>query len=90
MSEDKSLLVRVLKDGELFLEGNFDVRAEDYGVVKGLLKEVDLTDANAASMLSGYMHASDVGKASEEMGKLAMIAAVHILEQGKTAIEVPL
>ncbi|TNE64263.1 MAG: hypothetical protein EP335_07290 [Alphaproteobacteria bacterium] len=84
------LAVRVLKDGEHFLEGNFDVSDADYGVVKTLLAEVHMNHGQAASLLAGYMHARAVGQVTEDMGKIAMLAAVHMLEAGETSIEVPL
>ncbi len=84
------LKVTVLKDGEAFLNGVFDVPEADYPVVAGLLKEIKMTREQAASMLSGYMHARDVGKVTEEMGKLAMISTVFMLEAGETEIQIPL
>ena len=86
----RQLEVTVLQDGKQFLHGTFDVSDDDYPIVVGLLKEVDMKREQAASMLSGYMHAKDVGKVTEEMGKLAMIATVFMLEEGETAIEIPL
>ncbi|MBL4836865.1 MAG: hypothetical protein JKY34_04740 [Kordiimonadaceae bacterium] len=86
----RQLKVAILKDETPFLNGAFDVSDEDYPIVVGLLKEVDMTKAQAASLLSGYMHAKDVGPISEDMGKLAMIAAVFMLEAGEVAIEIPL
>ncbi|MEX0298272.1 MAG: hypothetical protein AB3N28_04330 [Kordiimonas sp.] len=86
----RQLEVTVLQNGEHFLHGTFDVSDEDYPIVVGLLKEVDMQREQAASMLSGYMHAKDVGKVTEEMGKLAMIATVFMMEEGETAIEIPL
>ncbi len=86
----RQLEVTVLQNGEQFLHGTFDVSDEDYPVVVGLLKEVDMQREQAASMLSGYMHAKDVGKVTEEMGKLAMVATVFMMEEGETAIEIPL
>lgn len=86
----KQLTVTVLKDGEAFLNGTFDVADADYPVIATLLKEVDMTHGQAASMLSGYMHARDVGRVTEEMGKLAMLAVVYMLEAGETNIEIPL
>ncbi len=86
----RTLDVTVLQNGETFLHGTFDVTDNDYPIVKNLLKEVDLTRPQAASLLSGYMHAKDVGKVTEDMGKLAMIATVYMLEQGETAIKIPL
>lgn len=85
-----TLTVTVLKDGEAFLNGTFDVPEADYPLVAGLLAEVDMTHAQAASLLSGYMHARDVGRVTEDMGKLAMIATVYMLEAGETEIEIPL
>ncbi len=86
----KQLTVTVLKDGEAFLNGTFDVSDTDYPVIVNLLREVDMTHAQAASMLSGYMHARDVGRVTEEMGKLAMLAVVYMIEAGEHAIEIPL
>lgn len=85
-----SLNVTVLKDGDPFISGDFDVRDEDYTLVSSLLSEVDMTKAQAASLLAGYMHAREVGNVTEEMGKLAMLAAVFVLEAGDTAITIPL
>jgi len=84
------LSVTILKDGERFLHGTFDVPEADYPVVAAVLAEVNMTHAQAASLLSGYMHARDVGKVTEDMGKLAMIATVYMLEAGETEIEIPL
>ena len=86
----QNLKVAVTKDGEPFLDGNFEVTDENYSAVKALLPEVDMTRAQAASMLSGYMHAQDVGQVTEDMGKIALIAAVFFLEAGETDIIVPL
>lgn len=86
----RNLTVTVLKDGEPFLNGTFDVADQDYPIIVGLLREVEMTHGQAASMLSGYMHARDVGRVTEEMGKLAMLAVVYMLEAGETAIEIPL
>lgn len=84
------LVVTVTKDGSEFLNGTFDVTDEEYPIVKTLLREVDMTRQQAASMLSGYMHASEVGTVTEDMGKLAMIATVFMLEAGETDIIIPL
>ena len=86
----RKLDVTVLKDGEPFLHGTFDVQDSDYPVVVKLLKEVEMTREQAASMLSGYMHAKEVGNVTEDMGKLAMISTVFMMEEGETAIEIPL
>jgi len=86
----RQLEVTVLQNDNPFLNGTFDVSEKDYAVVVGLLKEVDMTREQAASMLSGYMHAKDVGKVTDEMGKLAMIATVFMMEEGETAIKIPL
>ncbi|MBO6504170.1 MAG: hypothetical protein JJ850_11145 [Kordiimonadaceae bacterium] len=86
----QNLKVAVTKNGEPFLDGNFEVTDENYSAVKALLPEVDMTRAQAASMLSGYMHAQDVGQVTEDMGKIALIAAVFFLEAGETDIIVPL
>lgn len=87
---DKTLSVTVLKDGEAFLEGGFDVSPEEYDIVHPLLDEVEMDYGQAASLLSGYMHARDVGQVTEDMGKIALIAAVYMLDQGETALEIPL
>lgn len=84
------LKVTVTKDGAEFLDGNFEVSAENYTVVRGMLGEIEITRAQAASMLSGYMHARDVGPVTEDMGKIALIASVYFLEQGETEIIIPL
>ncbi|MFC4346337.1 hypothetical protein ACFO5Q_00580 [Kordiimonas lipolytica] len=86
----RKLTVTVLKDEQPFLNGTFDVKDEDYPVIVNLLKEVEMTHGQAASMLSGYMHAGDVGQVTAEMGKLAMLAVVYMLEAGETEIEIPL
>ncbi|NVJ96943.1 MAG: hypothetical protein HWE25_02260 [Alphaproteobacteria bacterium] len=86
----KQLTVTVLKDEQPFLNGTFDVSDADYPVIVNLLEEVDMTHGQAASMLSGYMHASDVGRVSDEMSKLVMLAVVYMLEAGETEIEIPL
>lgn len=89
-SETKTLKVAVTKDGAPFLDGNFEVTPENYASVQALLGEVDMTRAQAASMLSGYMHARDVGPVTEDMGKIALIATVFLLEAGETDIVIPL
>ncbi len=86
----KTLDVTVLQDGEVFIHGTFDVNDGDYAVVVGLLNEVDMNHEQAASLLAGYMHAREVGSVTEDMGKIAMVAAVYMLASGETAIEVPL
>ena len=86
----KSLHVSVLKDGAPFVAGDFDVDDADYATVAELLKEVAMERGQAASLLGGYMHAKDVGEVTEDMGKIALIAAVYMLEQGETSIEIPL
>jgi len=88
--ETKTLKVAVTKDDEPFLNGNFEVTPDNYTTVKDLLAEVDMTRTQAASMLSGYMHARDVGPVTEDMGKIALIAAVFFLESGETNIVIPL
>jgi hypothetical protein len=85
----RKLTVTVLKDDQVFLNGTFDVSDRDYEVVEKLLPEVEMTHEQAASMLSGYMHARDVGRVTEEMGKLAMFATVYMLVEGETEIEIP-
>ncbi len=84
------LKVAVTKDGEPFLDGDFEVSSENYTAVQPLLTEIAITRAQAASMLSGYMHARDVGPVTEDMGKIALIAAVFFLEAGETSIVIPL
>lgn len=86
----RTLTVTVTKDDEIFLNGTFDVSDEDYPVVVSLLPEIKMTREQAASMLSGYMHARDAGNITEEMGKLAMVAAVFMLNVGETDIVIPL
>ncbi len=86
----RTLTVTVLKDDEPFIKGDFDVRDEDYDVVLKLLSEVEMTSGQASSLLAGYMHARDIDQVSEDMGKLAMLAAVFILNEGKTDIAIPL
>lgn len=86
----KTLKVVVTKDGAPFLDGNFEVTPENYAVVAGLLDEVNMTREQAASMLSGYMHARDVAPVTEDMGKIALIATVFYLEAGETEIVIPL
>jgi len=85
----KKLEVTVVKDGEVFLNGTFDVSDTDYDAVKALLSDVKMTHEQAAALLSGYMHARDVGQVSEDMGKLAMFATVYMLVAGETVIEIP-
>lgn len=84
------LKVAVTKDDAPFLDGTFEVTAENYSAVKALLPEIEMTRAQAASMLSGYMHARDVGPVTEDMGKIALIATVFFLEAGETDIVIPL
>lgn len=86
----KILKVAVTKDGAPFLDGNFEVTPENYAAVSALLNEVDITREQAASMLSGYMHARDVAPVTEDMGKIALIATVFFLEAGETDIVIPL
>lgn len=86
----RQLKVTVLQDGKPFLNGTFDVSDDEYVIVVDLLKQVDMTREQAASLLSGYMHAKDVGQVTEDMGKIAMLATVYMLEEGETAIEIPL
>ena len=85
-----TLNVTVTKNGETFLNGTFDVSDEDYPVVESLLPEIKMTREQAASMLSGYMHARDAGNITEEMGKLAMVATVFMLVDGESEIVIPL
>lgn len=86
----KILKVAVTKDNAPFLDGAFEVTPENYNAVKALLGEVEITRAQAASMLSGYMHARDVGPVTEDMGKIALIATVFFLEAGEADIVIPL
>ncbi len=86
----KILKVGVTKDGEPFLNGDFEVTDENYAAVKPLLPEIEMTRPQAASILSGFMHARDVGPVTEGMGKIALIAAVFFLDAGETDIIVPL
>ena len=86
----KILKVGVTKDGEPFLNGDFEVTDENYAAVKPLLPEIEMTRPQAASILSGFMHARDVGPVTEDMGKIALIAAVFFLDAGETDIIVPL
>ncbi len=85
----RQLTARVIKDGDIFLSGDFDVSDADYTAVHALLAEVAMTHPQAASLLAGYMHARDVGQVSEDMGKLAMFAVVYLLAEGETEIEIP-
>ncbi|WP_020400455.1 hypothetical protein [Kordiimonas gwangyangensis] len=85
----RSLHVSVVKDGETFLQGTFDVSDGDYAIVNGMLPEVKMDHGQAASLLAGYMHARDVGHVTEDMGKIAMFAVVYMLEAGETNIEIP-
>ena len=85
----RKLTVTVIKDGTVFLTGNFDVSDADFDVVQKLLTEVEMTHEQAASLLAGYMHARDVGPVSEDMGKLAHFATVYMLAEGETDIEIP-
>jgi len=85
----RKLEVTVIKDGEAFLNGVFDVTDDDYDAVTKLLPEVAMTHEQAAALLSGYMHARDVNQVSEDMGKLAMFATVYMLAAGETNIEIP-
>ena len=85
----RRLDVTLLRDGVPFLEGCFEVSWEEYGTVKPMLDEVEMSHEQAASLLSGYMHAGDVGTLTEDMGKIAMVAAVYMIEAGETAIEIP-
>ena len=84
------LKVGVTKDAEPFLNGDFEVTDENYTAVKALLPEIDMSRSQAASILSGFMHARDVGPVTEDMGKIALVAAVFFLEAGETDIVVPL
>lgn len=80
----------LLKDGAVFLKGTFDVAPDDYDAVCEVLGEVSMDREQAASLLGGYMHARDVGPVTEDMGKIAMIATVFMLEAGETEIEIPM
>ncbi len=86
----RTLAVTVTKDGDPFLSGDFEVEDPDYKTVLELLTEVSMTHKDAAGMLAGYMHARDAGDITEDMGKLAMIAAVYVLHQGDSSIIIPL
>ncbi|WP_262692911.1 hypothetical protein [Kordiimonas aestuarii] len=85
----RSLHVAVVKDGQTFLQGTFDVSDTDYDVVSKMLNEVEMDHGQAASLISGYMHARDVGQVTEDMGKIAMFAVVYMLQAGETNIEIP-
>lgn len=85
----KNLDVTVVKDGEPFLNGTFDVSAKDYEAVLKLMPEVNMNHEQAAALLAGYMHARDISAVSKDMGKLAMFAAVYFLAAGETAINIP-
>lgn len=87
---DRTLAVTVLKDGAPFLQGRFDVASDDYEAVRAVLAEVSMDREQAASLLGGYMHARDVGPVTEEMGKIALIATVFMLEAGESEIEISL
>ena len=86
----KKLKVTILKNGETFLSGEFEVADDDYAIVRDLLAEMKLDRIQANSLLAGYIHARDMGHVTEELGKLAMAATVFVLEQGETEIQVPL
>lgn len=86
----RTLAVTLLKDGAVFLRGTFDVAPGDYEAVCAVLGEVSMDREQAAALLGGYMHARDVGPVTEEMGKIAMIATVFMLEAGEREIEIPL
>ncbi|MFC3050535.1 hypothetical protein [Kordiimonas pumila] len=85
-----TLEVTVLKDEKPFLNGTFDVTEENYILVANMLGEIEMRRPQAASILSGYMHAREVGSVTEDMGKIALMATVFMLEQGETAIQIPL
>ena len=85
-----TLEVTVLKDEKPFLNGTFDVTEENYILVANMLGEIEMSRPQAASILSGYMHAREVGSVTEDMGKIALMATVFMLEQGETAIQIPL
>ncbi|WP_374762944.1 hypothetical protein [Yunchengibacter salinarum] len=85
-----SLQVEVLRDDTPFLEGRFDVTPQDYPAVKMLLGEIDMTAEQAAGILSGYMHAREAAELTEEMGKIALVATVFMLEEGWQHVVIPL
>ncbi|GHF15669.1 hypothetical protein GCM10017044_07320 [Kordiimonas sediminis] len=87
----RTLAVTVLKEKEPYLSGSFDVTDEDYAVVANLLEEIALDRAGAEDLLIGYMHTQKVGQASEDIGKMAMVATVYMLKHGETdiVIEMP-
>lgn len=74
------ITVTLQQDGEDFIAGEFEVRAEDTEAVLPLLPEMGLDRERAEAILSGYMHASDLGQVTEDMGKMALVAAVYMLE----------
>ncbi len=82
----KFLKATVFKFGKVFLEGNFEAPDEHYQTVVDLLDEIDLTPEGAEDLLLGFMHAQDVNQVSEEMGQMALVATVYLLEQGMTEL----
>ncbi|WND03620.1 hypothetical protein QGN29_04435 [Temperatibacter marinus] len=84
----RTLKVLVLKEKQTVLEGTFDVEDQDYQVVVELLKEITLTREGAEDLLIGYMHAEQAGAITEDVGKMALVAATYILSQGETEISI--
>lgn len=84
----RQLHVVVLKEKQTLLEGCFDVQDTDYAIVRDLLKEINLTREGAEDLLIGYMHAEKAGAVTEDVGKMAMVAAVYMLERGETHLSI--
>lgn len=84
----RSLKVIVLKEKKTVLEGDFTVEDQDYDVVVELLKEINLTRDGAEDLLIGYMHAEQAGAITEDVGKMALVAATYILNEGETEIAI--
>ena len=84
----RQLKVVVIKEKQTVLEGNFAVEDADYDVVCGLLKEINLTRDGAEDLLIGYMHAEQAGAITDDVGKMALVAATYILSQGESEISI--
>lgn len=84
----RQLKVVVMKEKQTALEGNFTVEDADYDIVCGLLEEINLTRDGAEDLLIGYMHAEQAGSITEDVGKMALVAATYILSEGETEIAI--
>lgn len=84
----RKLKVVVLKEMQTAFEGDFEVQDQDYDVVVELLKEINLTRDSAEDLLMGYMQAQDAGTITEDVGKMALVAATYILSQGETEVSI--